>query len=90
MYTAYDSIRRFALRDGLCILKMAAEGMAHLMWPDCEDGLNNTKIPLGITNIGSSDDNPASRTSVVFIPNTIFFPNTLSRAKILVTPVSPG
>ena len=57
---------------------------------DCEDGLNNTKIALGITNIGSSDDNPASETSVIFIPNTIFFPNTLSRAKILVTPVSPG
>ena len=60
------------------------------MWPDCEDGLNNTKIALGITNIGSFDDNPASRTSVIFIPNTIFFPNALSRAKILVTPVSPG
>ena len=27
---------------------------------DCEDGLNDTKIALGITNIGSSDDNPAS------------------------------
>ena len=41
-------------------------------------------------NIGSSDDNPASQTFVIFIPNTIFFPNTLSRAKILVTPVRPG
>ena len=41
-------------------------------------------------NIGSSDDNPASQTSVIFIPDTIFFPNTISRAKILVTPVSPG
>ena len=60
------------------------------MWPDCDDGLNNTKIALGITNIGSFDDNPASRTSVIFIPNTIFFPNALSRPKILVTPVSPG
>ena len=28
-------------------------------------------------------DNPASRNSVISIPNTIFFPNTASRAKIL-------
>ena len=34
-------------------------------------------------------DNPASRPSLACIPNTVFFPNTASRATILANPDSP-
>ena len=35
-------------------------------------------------------DKPASRNSVISIPNTIFFPNTASRANILANPTPRG
>ena len=36
----------------------------------------------------SFHNNPASRTCVKYLPNTVFFPNTTSRANILVNPAS--